>query len=51
MERSWPGFFDFYGKDCSFEYNKFRINLPNVDSMVFYVQSKTWDPKAGRFLW
>jgi len=43
------GLFDFYGKDCSFEYNKFKLNLPNVDSMVFYVLSKTWDPKAGRF--
>ena len=43
------GLFDFYGKDCSFEYNKFKLNLPNLDSMVFYVQSKTWDPKAGRF--
>ncbi|MCX6285936.1 MAG: hypothetical protein NTY96_02315 [Bacteroidetes bacterium] len=43
------GLFDFYGRNCSFEYNKFRLNLPSVDSMVFYVQSKTWDPKAGRF--
>jgi len=43
------GLFDFYGKDCSFEYNKFKLNLPNVDSMVFYVLSKTWDPKSGRF--
>jgi len=43
------GLFDLYGKDCSFEYNKFKLNLPTVDSMVFYVLSKTWDPKAGRF--
>ncbi len=43
------GLFDFYGRDCSFEYNKFRLNLPTVDSMVFYVRSKTWDPKSGRF--
>ncbi len=43
------GLFDFYGKDCSFEYNKFRFNLPSLDSMVFYVQSKTWDPKIGKF--
>jgi len=43
------GLFDFYGKDCSFDYNKFKLNLPGIDSMVFYVQSKTWDPRAGRF--
>ncbi|MEI7492197.1 MAG: hypothetical protein WCK92_12415 [Bacteroidota bacterium] len=43
------GFFDFKGKGFSFEYNKFRLNLPNIDTMEFYVQSKTWDPKKGRF--
>lgn len=43
------GLFDFYGKDCSFEYNKFKFNLPLVDSMVFYVRSKTRDPKSGRY--
>ncbi|MDP1622777.1 MAG: hypothetical protein Q8M08_10620 [Bacteroidales bacterium] len=41
------GLFDFYARDCSFEYNNFRINLPFVDSMLFYVRSKTFDPKKG----
>ncbi|MCX6306554.1 MAG: hypothetical protein NT040_16440 [Bacteroidetes bacterium] len=41
------GLFDFYARDCSFEYGKFRINLPVVDSMLFYVKSKTFDPKKG----
>ena len=43
------GLFDFYARDCSFEYNKFRINLPFVDSMLFYVRSKTFDPKKGTY--
>ncbi|MFZ4562697.1 MAG: hypothetical protein ACOYNU_04895 [Bacteroidales bacterium] len=43
------GLFDFYTHDCSFEYNKFRINMPFVDSMVFYVKSKTLDPKTGSY--
>ena len=43
------GLFDFYGDSCFFEYNKFKFDLPSIDSMVFYVQSKTWDPKSGRF--
>ncbi len=43
------GLFDFYAKDCSFEYNKFKINLPAIDSMAFYVRSKKWDPKTGQF--
>ncbi|MCX6282099.1 MAG: hypothetical protein NTU51_09050 [Bacteroidetes bacterium] len=43
------GFFDFKGKGFSFEYSRFRLNLPNIDTMEFYVQSKTWDPKTGKF--
>jgi len=43
------GLFDFYARDCSFEYRKFKINLPFIDSMAFYVRSKTWDPKSGKF--
>ncbi|MEI6598771.1 MAG: hypothetical protein WCL22_07050, partial [bacterium] len=43
------GLFDFYARDCSFEYNKFKINMPFVDSMMFYVKSKTFDPKSGTF--
>lgn len=43
------GLFDFYARDCSFEYNKFRINLPAIDSMTFFVRSKKWDPKTNSF--
>ncbi len=35
------GLFDFYAHDCSFDYTKFRINLPVVDSMSFMV--KAWE--------
>lgn len=41
------GLFDFYARDCDFEYGKFRMRLPTVDSMLFYVRSKTYDPKKG----
>jgi len=41
------GLFDFYARDCSFQYDKFKLNLPFVDSMLFYVKSKTLDPKKG----
>ncbi|MCX6278808.1 MAG: hypothetical protein NT004_12035, partial [Bacteroidetes bacterium] len=43
------GLFDFYATDCSFEYNKFRMNLPAIDSMLFYVPGKTRDPKTGLY--
>jgi len=43
------GLFDFYARDCSFEYDKFRINLPFVDSMLFYIRSKSIDPKKGTY--
>ncbi len=33
------GRFDFYGKEFSFDYDKFKINLPNVDSLRFTVKS------------
>ncbi len=32
------GLFDFYAEDCSFEYANFRINLPRIDSMSFFVR-------------
>ncbi len=41
------GLFDFHAHDCLFQYDKFRIDLPFVDSMLFYVKSKTFDPKQG----
>ncbi len=44
------GLFDFHAFDCSFEYKKFKINLPSIDSMFYYVNSKIWDPKTESFL-
>lgn len=43
------GLFDFYAGNCSFEYDKFRIDLPQVDSMLFYVKGRKIDPKTGTF--
>jgi len=43
------GLFDLYARDCAFEYNKFKINLPFIDSMAFYIRSKKIDPKTGQF--
>jgi hypothetical protein len=43
------GYFDFFTHQSSFEYDKFRINLPQVDSMVFYVRSKQRDHETGTF--
>ncbi len=31
------GLFEFYGHDCSFEYDTFMISLPLIDSMSFFV--------------
>ena len=40
------GYFDFYANKCSFEYNKFRINLPQIDSMSFMVNSIKRDERG-----
>jgi len=37
------GRFTFYGKEFSFEYDKFKINLKNTDSLKIKVLSKTKD--------
>jgi hypothetical protein len=42
------GLFDIYARDCSFDYGKFMLDLPTVDSMSFYVGSRTIDPKTGK---
>ncbi|MFH0761054.1 MAG: hypothetical protein V2A67_06090 [Bacteroidota bacterium] len=43
------GLFDFYARDCSFEYQKFRLNLPAIDSLEFFVQSRKINPTTGRY--
>jgi hypothetical protein len=43
------GLFDYYTKMSSFEYNKFKLNLPYIDSMAVYVRSRTKDPKTQQY--
>lgn len=37
------GLFDYFGKNFSFEYDKFKLNLPVIDSMTFKVKSREAD--------
>lgn len=37
------GLFDYYGNDFLFEYDKFKINMPLIDSMSFRVKSRQPD--------
>jgi hypothetical protein len=37
------GLFDYFGTDFSFEYDKFKINMPLIDSMSFRVKSRKPD--------
>ena len=41
--------FDFYGHDFSFNYSKFKLNLPFIDSMGVYVVSRTIDPRTQSY--
>jgi hypothetical protein len=34
------GLFDFFAHDCSFDYAKFKLNLPVVDSLSFMVKAR-----------
>jgi hypothetical protein len=43
------GLFDYYTRMSSFEYNKFKLNLPYIDSMAVYVKSRTIDPKTQTY--
>lgn len=42
------GRFEFFGKEFDFEYDKFKLNLPNIDSMRMYVRAKEVD-ENGEF--
>jgi len=42
------GRFTFFGKEFSFEYDKFKINLTNTDSLRIKAQSKEIDPETGK---
>lgn len=40
------GLFDYYGKNFAFSYDKFKFNMPTIDSMSFKVQDYTQLPDA-----
>lgn len=44
------GYFDFYAHKSSFEYDKFRLNLPQIDSMSFKVNSIKRDEEGRPIL-
>lgn len=33
------GLLDFYASDCSFEYDTFRLNMPQIDSLTFMIRT------------
>lgn len=39
------GMFDFYANECSFDYGKFKLNLPTVDSLSFLVKAPRKSPQ------
>jgi hypothetical protein len=43
------GLFDYYTKMSSFDYSKFKLNLPFIDSMAVYVRSRTIDRKTQSY--
>lgn len=34
------GLFDFFARDCSFEYAKFKLDMPSIDSLSFKVKGR-----------
>jgi hypothetical protein len=42
------GLFEFYAQDCLFEYDSFRINMPRIDSMSFFVKVPDMVGKSGQ---
>jgi hypothetical protein len=40
------GLFNFYANKSSFEYDKFKLNMPSIDSMTFAVKSLDRDAKG-----
>ncbi len=40
------GFFKFYSNDGAFQYDSFRINLPMIDSLSFFVVEKSKTPNV-----
>ena len=42
------GLFDLYARNCYFEYDNFKLDLPTIDSMSFYVGSRNIDLQTGK---
>jgi hypothetical protein len=42
------GLFDLFARDCRFDYNRFMLDMPNVDSMSFFVGSREINPISGQ---
>lgn len=47
MGRVHAGFFDFYARDAYFNYEKFLVDLPKIDSMSIFVPA--WEPDANGY--
>ena len=45
--RKHAGLFDFYANKSSFEYEKFKLNMPTIDSMTFMVKSFERDAQGN----
>ena len=44
------GYFEFYANKCSFEYDKFKLNMPVIDSMNFVVKSFKPDSEGHYYM-
>ena len=44
------GLFEFYATDCYFEYDTFKLNLPDIEYMKFKVKSFEKDPSGYQWL-
>ncbi len=44
------GLFDYYARECSFEYDSFRLNLPTIDSLGIKVKSFTENAMGKKLL-
>ena len=48
--RARAGLFEFYSKECFFEYDTFKISLPDIDSICFYIISDSVDENDNPLL-
>jgi hypothetical protein len=43
------GCFEFLTKESSFQYDTFRLNLPQIDKLILYTRSPEINPSTGRY--